>query len=96
MPTDDLADFCCQNPDCDAYGQRSGDNILVIDHYGKARHRLLYCRACMRLADLTETLTAPPSSRRRSAKRLIQNGLAAPRPRRCRPESIERMNRQVS
>jgi transposase-like protein len=46
MPTDDLARFCCQNPDCDAYGRRGGDNILVIDHFAKARHRLLYCRAC--------------------------------------------------
>ena len=46
MPTDDLAHFCCQNPDCDAHGRRGGDNILVIDHYGKARHRLLYCRLC--------------------------------------------------
>jgi transposase-like protein len=46
MPTDDLDRFCCQNPDCDAYGRRDGDNILVIDHFGKARHRLLYCRAC--------------------------------------------------
>jgi transposase-like protein len=46
MPTDDLAGFCCQNPDCDSYGQRGEDNLLVIDHYGKARHRLLYCRLC--------------------------------------------------
>jgi hypothetical protein len=46
MPTDDLDRFCCQNPDCDAYGRRGGDNILVIDHFGKARHRLLYCRTC--------------------------------------------------
>ena len=46
MPTDDLSRFCCQNPDCDAYGRRGGDNLLVIDHFGKARHRLLYCRAC--------------------------------------------------
>jgi hypothetical protein len=46
MSTDDLARYCCQNRDCDAYGRRGGDNILVIDHFGKARHRLLYCRAC--------------------------------------------------
>ena len=45
-PTDDLAHFCCQNPDCDPYGQRGAGNLLVIDHFGKARHRLLYCRAC--------------------------------------------------
>ena len=46
MPTDDLALSCCQNPGCEAYGRRGGDNLLVIDHFGKARHRLLYCRAC--------------------------------------------------
>jgi transposase-like protein len=46
MPTDDLAHFCCQNPACDAYGRRGGDNLLVIDRFGKARHRLLYCRLC--------------------------------------------------
>ena len=37
MPTDDLARFCCLNPDCGLYGRRGGDNLLVIDHFGKAR-----------------------------------------------------------
>lgn len=46
MPTDNLTCFCCQNPACDLYGGRGADNILVIDHFGKARHRLLYCRVC--------------------------------------------------
>ena len=46
MPTDDLTRFCCQNPSCDRYGRRGEDNILIIDHFGKARHRLLYCRVC--------------------------------------------------
>jgi hypothetical protein len=46
MPTDDLARFCCRNPDCDTYGRRGEDNLLVIDHFGKARHRLLYCKLC--------------------------------------------------
>ena len=46
MPTDDLARFCCQNPDCDSYGRRGEGNLLVIDHFGKARHRLLYCKTC--------------------------------------------------
>ena len=46
MPTDDLTRSCCQNPACDLYGRRGEDNILVIDHFGKARHRLLYCRVC--------------------------------------------------
>jgi hypothetical protein len=30
IPRDDLARFCCQDPDCDAYGRRGGDNLLVI------------------------------------------------------------------
>lgn len=46
MPTDDLTCFCCQNPDCELYGQRTAGNLLVIDHFGKAQHRLLYCRVC--------------------------------------------------
>ena len=46
MPDDDLARFCCQNPDCDSYCRRGGGNLLVIDHFGVACHRLLYCRAC--------------------------------------------------
>jgi hypothetical protein len=46
MGTDDLISFCCQNPDCDLYGRRGQGNILVIDHFGKAQHRLLYCRVC--------------------------------------------------
>jgi hypothetical protein len=40
MPTDDLDRFCCQNPECDSYGRRGGEDILVIDHFGKTRHRL--------------------------------------------------------
>jgi transposase-like protein len=46
MPTDELTRFCCQNPDCDLHGRRGQDNLLVIDHFGKARHRLLYCKVC--------------------------------------------------
>jgi LacI family transcriptional regulator len=46
MPTDDLARFCCQNPDCETYGLRGRNNLLVIDRFGRANHRLLYCRAC--------------------------------------------------
>ena len=46
MPTDDLARFCCQNPDCESHGRRGEGNLLVIDHFGKARHRLLYCKTC--------------------------------------------------
>ena len=57
MPTDELARFCCHNPDCDAHGRRGGGNILVIDHFGKDRHRLLYCRACK--ARFSETKGTP-------------------------------------
>lgn len=46
MPTDDLAHFCCQNPDCPLYGRRGVSNLSVCDYFGKARHRLLYCSAC--------------------------------------------------
>ena len=46
MPTDDLSRFCCQNLECATFGQRGGENLLVIDRFGKARHRLLYCRTC--------------------------------------------------
>jgi transposase-like protein len=46
MPTDDLADFCCHNPECPQYGQRAGDNLSVCGRFGKASHRLLYCNAC--------------------------------------------------
>jgi hypothetical protein len=46
MSTDDLARFRCQNGGCHLHGQRAAGNLLVIDHFGKARHRLLYCNAC--------------------------------------------------
>jgi hypothetical protein len=46
MPTDELASFCCQNPDCQLYGKRGQENLLVIDHFGKSRHRLLYGKIC--------------------------------------------------
>ena len=46
MPTDDLDRFCCHNPDCPHYGQRRAGNLSVCGYYGKAHHRLLYCRTC--------------------------------------------------
>src|SRR5262249_21154058 len=46
MPTDDLARFCCQNPDCPQFGRRDASNLSVCGHFGKANHRLLYCNAC--------------------------------------------------
>jgi transposase-like protein len=46
MP-EDLARFCCQNPDCPDYGKRGQGNLTVCGRYGKAQqHRLLYCRTC--------------------------------------------------
>ena len=46
MPTDDLDRFCCRNPECPQHGQRGAGNLSVCGSYGKAQHRLLYCRTC--------------------------------------------------
>jgi hypothetical protein len=46
MPTDELAQFYCQNPDCDLHCRRGEGNLLVIDHFGNSSHPLLYCRVC--------------------------------------------------
>jgi LacI family transcriptional regulator len=44
---DDLARFCCQNPDCKDHGLRNGGNLSVCDRYGLwKQYRLLYCRTC--------------------------------------------------
>jgi LacI family transcriptional regulator len=44
---DDLARFCCQNPDCALYGRRDAGNLTVCGHLGKQDQiRLLYCKAC--------------------------------------------------
>jgi transposase-like protein len=44
---DDLARFCCQNPECSLFGRRDAGNLSVCARYGKYRHiRLLYCKAC--------------------------------------------------
>ena len=44
---DDLARFCCQNPDCPLFGQRNAGNLSVCARYGKQNHiRLLYCNRC--------------------------------------------------
>ena len=44
---DDLARFCCLNPDCPDHGKRGAGNLTVTARYGpdKAR-RLLRCRTC--------------------------------------------------
>jgi len=46
MPTDDLSLHCCQNPDCSQSGRRGAGNLSVCGHFGKRKHRLLYCNAC--------------------------------------------------
>ncbi len=46
MHTADLARFCCLNPGCKLYGRRNADNLLVVGHFAKSAHRLLFCRAC--------------------------------------------------
>jgi transposase-like protein len=46
MSADDLARFCCQNPECPRYGERDAGNLSVCGHFGKQNHRLLYCNAC--------------------------------------------------
>src|SRR4051812_42904016 len=44
---DDLARFCCQNPECTLHGSRNAGNLSVCARYGQQDHiRLLYCKAC--------------------------------------------------
>ena len=44
---DDLARFCCLNPDCPDHGVRGGGNLSVRGHDGKADTiRFLRCRSC--------------------------------------------------
>src|SRR5512132_1567994 len=44
---DELARFCCQNPQCVDYGKRGAGNLTACRRFGKARQlRLLYCRPC--------------------------------------------------
>ncbi len=44
---DDLKNFCCQNPDCPAYGQRGRNNLRVAFRNGPHKERrVLVCRTC--------------------------------------------------
>jgi transposase-like protein len=43
---EDLALFCCQNPDCLDYGLRGEGNLRVCFRYGKDQRRMLACRTC--------------------------------------------------
>ena len=58
-----------------SYGRRGEGNILVIDHFGKARHRLLYCRVCKaRFSEFKGT----PFFKSKLAARQGPGGLGAP------------------
>jgi hypothetical protein len=41
MTADDLASFCCQNPDGPRHGERGAGNLSVCDGFAKANHRRL-------------------------------------------------------
>ena len=44
---DDLARFCCHNPDCTLYGWRNAGNLSVCGRIGKHKQfRQFYCNAC--------------------------------------------------
>jgi len=43
---EDLALFCCQNPDCSDHGLRGSDSLRVAFRYGKHQRRMLACRTC--------------------------------------------------
>jgi transposase-like protein len=44
---EDLAHFCCQNPDCSDYGLRRKGNLRVCFHYGpNKQRRMLACCTC--------------------------------------------------
>ena len=43
---DDLSAFCCQNPQCSAYGLRGQGNLTAPMRYGPQRRRLLRCKTC--------------------------------------------------
>ncbi len=48
---DDLARFCCLNPDCKDHGRRGGNNLRVHSRYGaRNQYRILQCRTCGRRA----------------------------------------------
>lgn len=44
---DDLSKFCCQNPECEDYGNRGAGNLSVCMRYGARKQlRLLRCKSC--------------------------------------------------
>jgi transposase-like protein len=44
--SEDLARFCCQNPDCPDHGKRGLANLRVCFRYGQKQRRMLACRTC--------------------------------------------------
>jgi transposase-like protein len=44
--SEELARFCCQNPDCPDHGKRGLDNLRVCFRYGPQQRRMLACRTC--------------------------------------------------
>lgn len=43
---EDLARFCCQNPNCPDHGKRGLGNLRVCFRYGSQQRRMLACRTC--------------------------------------------------
>jgi transposase-like protein len=44
---EDLDLFCCQNPECSAYGLRRQGNLRLCFYYGPGKQRrMLACRTC--------------------------------------------------
>ena len=62
---DDLARFCCQNPDCPDYGLRGRGNLRVCFYYGPGKsRRMLACRTCQdRFSERKGTALFGPSDR---------------------------------
>src|SRR5947209_1315414 len=46
--SEDLARFCCQNPDCPDQGKRGLGNLRVCFRYGQKQRRMPACRTCRR------------------------------------------------
>jgi transposase-like protein len=44
--SEDLARFCCQNPDCPDHGKRGLGNLRICFRYGPQQRRMLACRTC--------------------------------------------------
>ena len=76
-----LSHLCCLSPECRLRGQRDAGNLLVVDRFGKAQHRLLYCRACKgRFSEFKGTPSSTPGRptiNKDTVTRLAHEGLVA-------------------